>query len=128
MTIVILLILPPSNYVVMLPNKGLLTDMISVMSNTTGIFGGEIALKAGSSNIMKVRARTKIRKRNPLEDFLWLDDKGCAIVLQGRYVEHQALQAFVSWERITMATSFCPRSPVICDDTILNTLKPVSHL
>ena len=54
--------------------------------------------------------------------------KGCAVVLQGRYIEHQALRAFGAQERITMVTSFRPRSPMIRDDTVLNTVRPVSHL
>src|SRR5450432_2553766 len=48
--------------------------------------------------------------------------------MQGRYIEHQALRAFGSQERITMVTSFRPRSPLVRDDTILNTVRPVSHL
>jgi len=50
------------------------------------------------------------------------------VVLQGRYIEHQALRAFGSQERITMVTSFRCRSPFIKDDTVLNTVRPISNL
>jgi hypothetical protein len=49
-------------------------------------------------------------------------------VLQGRYIKHQALRAFGSQERITMVTSFRPRSPFVRDDTVLNTVRPISEL
>jgi hypothetical protein len=48
--------------------------------------------------------------------------------LQGRYIDHQALRAFGGQERITMVTSFRPRSPWIRDDTVLTTVRPVSNL
>lgn len=48
--------------------------------------------------------------------------------MQGRYIEHQALQAFGGQERITMVTSFRPRSPRIRDDTVLTTVRPISNL
>lgn len=54
--------------------------------------------------------------------------QGCAVVLQGRYIDHQALSAFGGQERITMVTSFRPRSPRVRDDTVLNTVRPISNL
>lgn len=48
--------------------------------------------------------------------------------MQGRYIEHQALAAFGGQERITMVTSFRPRSPRIRDDTVLTTVRPISNL
>jgi hypothetical protein len=54
--------------------------------------------------------------------------EGCAVVLQGRYIDHQALRAFGGQERITMVTSFRPRSPRIRDDMVLTTVRPVSNL
>jgi hypothetical protein len=44
---------------------------VLMMSDTTGMVGGETALKAGNGGIMKVRGPTKVRK-DPLEDFLGL--------------------------------------------------------
>ena len=54
--------------------------------------------------------------------------KGCGAVLQGRYIEHQALRAFGSHERITSVTSFRPKDPLVRDDTVLSTVRPISHL
>lgn len=48
--------------------------------------------------------------------------------MQGRYIEHQALRAFGSQERITSVTSFRPRDPLVRDDTVLNTVRPISNL
>jgi hypothetical protein len=54
--------------------------------------------------------------------------QGCAVVLQGRYIEHQALRALGTTERITMVTSFRPKSAAIKDDTVLTTVRAVSDL
>ncbi|ESZ98847.1 hypothetical protein SBOR_0705 [Sclerotinia borealis F-4128] len=85
---------------------------VLMMSDTTGMVGGETALRTGYGDIKKVRGPSK----------------GCAVVLQGRYIDHQALRAFGGQERITMVTSFRPRSPHIRDDTVLTTVRPVSNL
>ncbi|KAL9584558.1 MAG: hypothetical protein Q9212_002049 [Teloschistes hypoglaucus] len=62
----------------------------------------------------------------------WEDDKpivqGSAVVLQGRHIEHQALRAIGTTERITMVTSFRPRCPNLPDDTVLTTVRPISDL
>lgn len=50
------------------------------------------------------------------------------MVLQGRYIEHQALRALGTTERITMVTSFRPRSHTVKDDTVLTTVRPISNL
>ena len=50
------------------------------------------------------------------------------MVLQGRYIEHQALRALGSTERITMVTSFRPRCPDLRDDTVLTTVRCISYL
>ncbi len=54
--------------------------------------------------------------------------QGCAVVLQGRYIEHQALRAFGSCERITSVTSFRPKHHTYPDDTVLTTVRPISNL
>ncbi|KZL79494.1 hypothetical protein CI238_05854, partial [Colletotrichum incanum] len=38
-------------------------------------------------------------------------DMGTAVVMQGRYIEHQALKAFGDRKRISMVTSFRAKSP-----------------
>jgi hypothetical protein len=54
--------------------------------------------------------------------------KGCAVVLQGRYIEHQALRTIGLTERITSVTSFRPRSPSVRDDSVLTTVRSISDL
>lgn len=50
------------------------------------------------------------------------------MILQGRYIEHKALQALGVTERITMVTSFRPRSSSITDDSVLTMVRPISIL
>ena len=49
-------------------------------------------------------------------------------MLQGRYIEHQALRALGSTERVTMVTSFRPKHHTFRDDTVLTTVRPISNL
>ncbi|KAI9739548.1 MAG: hypothetical protein M1834_006264 [Cirrosporium novae-zelandiae] len=85
---------------------------VLMLSDCTAMIGGETALKTGTGEIKKVRG----------------PQVGCAAILQGRYIEHQALPAFNQSERITMVTSFRPRSPSLPDDTVLTTVRPISDL
>lgn len=48
--------------------------------------------------------------------------------MQGRYIEHQALKAFGGRERITMVTSFRPKSPFVKDETVLTGVRSISNL
>ncbi|KAI1652885.1 hypothetical protein F4813DRAFT_288043 [Daldinia decipiens] len=85
---------------------------VTMLSDCTTMIGGETALRTGSGDIMKVRG----------------PQMGCAVVLQGRYIEHQALRALGTAERISMVTSFRPRCPKVRDDTVLTTVRPISNL
>jgi hypothetical protein len=49
-------------------------------------------------------------------------------MLQGRYIEHQALKALGGRERISMVTCFRPKSPLIKDETILTGVRGISNL
>ena len=49
-------------------------------------------------------------------------------MLQGRYIEHQALRAFGQTERITSVTSFRPKHPSFRDDSVLTTVRAISDL
>ena len=69
-------------------------------------------MRTGDGNIRKVRGPTQ----------------GCAVILQGRYIEHQALRAFGGCERITSVTSFRPKHHSFPDDTVLTTVRPISDL
>ncbi|KAL8808348.1 MAG: hypothetical protein Q9182_000168 [Xanthomendoza sp. 2 TL-2023] len=85
---------------------------VTMLSNCESMIGGETALKTGTGEIVKVRG----------------PQMGCAVILQGRYIEHQALRALGTTERITMVTSFRPRCPNLPDDTVLTTVRPISNL
>ena len=85
---------------------------VTMLSDCTGMIGGETALRTGSGGVMKVRG----------------PQMGCAVVLQGRYITHQAIRALGAQERITMVTSFRPKSPFLADDTVLDTVRGISNL
>lgn len=46
--------------------------------------------------------------------------------MQGRYIEHQAMKAKGGRERISMVTSFRPKSPLVRDETVLTGARPIS--
>ena len=85
---------------------------VLMLSDCSTMIGGETALRTGNGEILKVRG----------------PEMGCAVVLQGRYIEHQALRALGATERITMVTSFRPRCPALPDDTVLTTVRAISNL
>jgi hypothetical protein len=85
---------------------------VLMLSDCTGMIGGETALRAANGGIIKVRGPTEAN----------------AVILQGRYITHQALRALGARERITAVTSWRPRSPFVKDDTELRTDRPVSDL
>ncbi|KAI1178720.1 hypothetical protein F4777DRAFT_575660 [Nemania sp. FL0916] len=85
---------------------------VTMLSDCANMVGGETALRTGNGDIMKVRG----------------PQMGCAVVLQGRYIEHRALRALGMTERITMVTSLRPRNPLVRDDTVLTTVRPISNI
>ncbi|EAW10213.1 uncharacterized protein ACLA_046790 [Aspergillus clavatus NRRL 1] len=85
---------------------------VTMLSDCTNMVGGETALRKGNGEVVKVRG----------------PQMGSAVILQGRYIEHQALRAMGMTERISMVTSFRPRSPAFPDHTVLTTVRPISDL
>ncbi|KAI5783557.1 hypothetical protein EDC01DRAFT_663554 [Geopyxis carbonaria] len=85
---------------------------VLMLSDASSMVGGETALRTGTGEIKKVRG----------------PQMGSAVVLQGRYIEHIALPATNTRERITMVTSFRPRDPMMAEDSHLLTVRPVSDL
>ncbi|KAI9757113.1 MAG: hypothetical protein M4579_003591 [Chaenotheca gracillima] len=85
---------------------------VLMLSDASSMIGGETALRTGNGEILKVRG----------------PQMGHAVVMQGRYIRHQALRALGSQERITMVTSFRPRSPALPDDSVLTTVRGISDL
>ncbi|OQU96061.1 hypothetical protein CLAIMM_02197 [Cladophialophora immunda] len=85
---------------------------VTMLSDCTGMIGGETALKTGTGEIMKVRGPAM----------------GTAVVMQGRYINHQALKALGGRERISMITSFRPKSPFVKDESVLTGVRGISNL
>jgi hypothetical protein len=85
---------------------------VLMMSDCTNMVGGETALRTATGEVIRVRG----------------PQEGCAVILQGRYITHQALRALGAKERITAVTSWRPRSPFVKDDSVLRTVRPVSDL
>jgi len=101
---------------------------VTMLSDCTSMIGGETALRTGDGEVVKVRGPQMVRASvDPILDEL-TDYEGCAVVLQGRYIEHQALRALGATERITMVTSFRPKCHTVKDDTVLTTVRPISNL
>ncbi|CAM1501473.1 Fc.00g034570.m01.CDS01 [Cosmosporella sp. VM-42] len=85
---------------------------VTMLSDCTGMIGGETALRTGTGEVMKVRGPAM----------------GTAVVMQGRYIEHQALKALGGRERISMVTSFRPKSALVKDETVLTGVRGISTL
>jgi hypothetical protein len=101
---------------------------VTMLSDCTGMVGGETALRRGDGEVVKVRGPQMVCPNS--ESFIQADEvpQGYAVVLQGRYIEHQALRALGGTERISMVTSFRPRASLTKDDTVLTTVRPISDL
>ncbi|RAH69890.1 uncharacterized protein BO66DRAFT_452487 [Aspergillus aculeatinus CBS 121060] len=85
---------------------------VTMLSDCEGMVGGETAVKTANGEVLKFRG--------PL--------MGTAVVMQGRYIEHQALKAIGGRERISMVTAFRPRNPLVKDETVLTSLRGISEL
>lgn len=102
---------------------------VTMLSDCTNMVGGETALRTANGDVMKVRGPAMVGC--PLLIYLTAVLtllQGCAVVLQGRYLTHQALRALGAQERITMVTSFRAKSPHLTDDSVLSTTRGVSNL
>ncbi|KAL4931493.1 uncharacterized protein BDV17DRAFT_301761 [Aspergillus undulatus] len=85
---------------------------VTMLSDCTGMVGGETALRTLNGEIMKVRGPAM----------------GTAVVMQGRYIEHQALKALGGRERISMVTCFRAKSPLVKDETVLVGARGISDI
>ncbi|KAF2174064.1 hypothetical protein M409DRAFT_48949 [Zasmidium cellare ATCC 36951] len=84
---------------------------VVMLSDPTGMKGGETALRKGDGSILKVRGPSK----------------GYAVMMQGGLINHVALKTLGDGERITMVTSFRPRDPHAVDSSNLGNVKAVSE-
>lgn len=83
---------------------------VCMLSDPTGMVGGETALRKGDGSILKVRG----------------PQIGSAVMMQGGLINHVALKAMGAGERITMVTSFRPKDPNAYDGSNLGNVKKVS--
>ena len=86
--------------------------VVTMLSNCDGMVGGETALRMPDGSSKKVRGPVM----------------GTAVVMQGRYIEHQALKAFGGRERITSVTAFRAKDPLVKDETVLTGVRGISDL
>jgi len=84
---------------------------VCMLSDPTGMKGGETALRKGDGSIFKVRG----------------PQIGSAVMMQGGVINHVALKALGEGERITMVTSFRPKDPLAYDASNLGNVKKVSN-
>uniref|UniRef100_A0A8H7NPW2 Fe2OG dioxygenase domain-containing protein n=1 Tax=Bionectria ochroleuca TaxID=29856 RepID=A0A8H7NPW2_BIOOC len=85
---------------------------VTMLSDCTGMVGGETALRTADGNVIKVRGL----------------QRGYAVVLQGHYIDHQALRALGGTKRVSMVTAFRARSAEVRDDTNLRLVRPISNI
>ncbi|KAF2022569.1 hypothetical protein EK21DRAFT_83034, partial [Setomelanomma holmii] len=85
---------------------------VLMLSDCTTMVGGETALRTAHGEIIRIQC--------PIE--------GCAVILQGRHVVHQASRPPGGQERITAVTSWRPRSAFVKDESVLTTVRPVSNI
>ncbi|OAR01689.1 hypothetical protein LLEC1_02198 [Akanthomyces lecanii] len=79
---------------------------VTMAADCTGMVGGETAIKLPGGE----------------------ERRGTCVVMQGRYILHQALKAFGGRERISMVTAFRPKSPFVRDESILTGSRVISNI
>ncbi|KAF5860690.1 hypothetical protein ETB97_001258 [Aspergillus alliaceus] len=85
---------------------------VTMLLGCAGMVGSETAIRTGTGEVLKFRGPAM----------------GTAIIMQGRYIEHQALKAFGGRERTSMGTVLRPKSPFVYDDeTTIKPLLPTTH-
>lgn len=79
---------------------------VVMLSNASTMLGGETAIETGSGEVIKVRAA----------------QMGGAVVLQGGFTKHAAFRTIGAAERVTMVTSFRPKSLALRDHSTLRNI------
>ncbi|KIV82674.1 hypothetical protein PV11_04768 [Exophiala sideris] len=72
---------------------------VVMLSNPTNMVGGETGIRRGDGVLAKYRG----------------PQMGWAVMMQGGCIDHIALQGLGTGERVTMVTSFRPKSPLVKD-------------
>ncbi len=87
-------------------------SVVMMLSNTENMVGGETALRLPDGSVKKLRGATL----------------GSAIFIQGKFVQHAALRAYGTDERITMVCPYRAASPMKRDDTEITNSLQLSYL
>ncbi|ATY65322.1 hypothetical protein A9K55_004154 [Cordyceps militaris] len=85
---------------------------VTMAADCTGMVGGETAIMLPNGEERRVRGPAM----------------GTCVVMQGRYIQHQALKASGGRERISIVTAFRPKSPFVRDETILTGSRVISNI
>ncbi|PSK60301.1 hypothetical protein B9Z65_451 [Elsinoe australis] len=85
---------------------------VTMLSDCCDMIGGETKIRKGNGDIADARGPTM----------------GTVVVMQGSCVPHKATSAKGGRERMTMVTSWRPRSPHMKDATIMRGTRNTSHL
>ncbi|ODV64212.1 uncharacterized protein ASCRUDRAFT_30935 [Ascoidea rubescens DSM 1968] len=83
-------------------------SLITMLSDTKDMIGGETALKTGDGRILKINNY----------------QKGWASLVHAHCLNHIALKPYCSIERITAVTALRAKDPLHMDPTVLTTIKP----
>lgn len=103
---------------------------VTMAADCAGMVGGETAIKLPNGEERRVRgpAMASLHHRN-LGCVAFTDMfQGTCVIMQGRYILHQALKAFGGRERISMVTAFRPKSPFLRDESILTGSRVISNI
>ncbi|KAK3111815.1 hypothetical protein LTR53_012541 [Teratosphaeriaceae sp. CCFEE 6253] len=108
--------------------------VVTMLSDCEGMVGGETAIRTGAGEVIKARGpalvshgSTSLLSSIPNRPLTHIE-QGTAVVMQGRYVDHQATIALGGRERISMVTSFRPRSHLVRDETTLRGVRNISDI
>ncbi|CUA70948.1 hypothetical protein RSOLAG22IIIB_09222 [Rhizoctonia solani] len=85
---------------------------VLMLSDASTMQGGETALACADGTVKKIRG----------------PQMGWAVMLQGRYIDHVALNASGAPERVTMVTSYRAKDVMVADDSVLTTIRPMVNL
>lgn len=80
---------------------------VVMLSDASTMLGGETAIETGNGKVVKMRAA----------------QMGGAVVLQGGYTKHAAFRTIGASERVTMVTSFRPKSLALTDRSSLRNIS-----
>lgn len=103
---------------------------VTMAADCTGMVGGETAIKLPDGEERLVRGPAMVSSDvHALHTASFTNlFQGTCVVMQGRYISHQALKAFGGRERISMVTAFRPKSPFACDESILTGSRVISNV